>query len=257
MRAFRNFKNLKSWLKGLIFLSIIVPLFLAFQNFVKPEPLDKYAFTTKAMIMNPDPNDYRTIGFDASKYGVDDENFVRLLYASLLRRAPDAGGYNYWVNTLATRAITREALANAFRASEYAQLEPISDEEFVTGLYFQFLNREADIGGYNFWLGQLKSGAMNRETVVKNFKGSAEARSRCPGSSMQIIHACDRIKRYSGDLFKNESFLYANSVTSVNAAYQGERLELGACYEKYDHVRTGLKLLQGFWVGDNLTVDCR
>lgn len=52
-------------------------------------------------------------------YGANPTNaqFVTLLYSNVLQRAPDAGGYGYWVNQLASGAQTREQVLTGFSES--------------------------------------------------------------------------------------------------------------------------------------------
>ena len=57
-------------------------------------------------------------------YGASPGNgqFVTLLYDNVLHRAPDAGGYGYWVDQLASNAQTREQVLTGFSESPEHQL---------------------------------------------------------------------------------------------------------------------------------------
>jgi serralysin len=51
--------------------------------------------------------------------------FVDLLYQNVLNRAPESGGYNYWMDMLATRGLTREAMLGFFSESPENQAQVI------------------------------------------------------------------------------------------------------------------------------------
>ena len=50
----------------------------------------------------------------------------------------------------------------------------MSNAGFITYCYQVVLGRQPDSGGYNYWLGQLDSGARNRGEVMLAFSESAE-----------------------------------------------------------------------------------
>ena len=53
-------------------------------------------------------------------------------------------------------------------------LTNLNDQEFVSHLYEDVLQREPDSIGMNYWLGQLNSGAETRYEVLLGFSQSAE-----------------------------------------------------------------------------------
>jgi len=53
-------------------------------------------------------------------------------------------------------------------------LEDRNNQEFVSNLYEEVLQREPDSIGMNYWLGQLNSGAETRYEVLLGFSQSAE-----------------------------------------------------------------------------------
>ena len=50
----------------------------------------------------------------------------------------------------------------------------VSDSTYVNTLYKNVLDRDADTGGLNYWLGQLNSGAETRYEVLLGFSESTE-----------------------------------------------------------------------------------
>ena len=53
----------------------------------------------------------------------------------------------------------------------------MSDSFYVNTLYQNVLSRYADVGGLNYWLGQLHSGAETRYEVLLGFSESVENKS--------------------------------------------------------------------------------
>jgi hypothetical protein len=106
-------------------------------------------------------------------------------YRGMLARTPDQGGFDFWVAQFRT--------AQCQGAGQvYAQVESISSQfatggeylgknrtnaQYVGDLYNAFLRRGGDLGGVQFWIGQL-GGAMTREQVRQNFIASAEFQGR-------------------------------------------------------------------------------
>lgn len=97
-----------------------------------------------------------------------DEDFVSDLYSTYLQREPDETGYTTWLGTLradnARGEGGREHLVRAFEEStEFANLvagdiaaNPIDDSRtFVRQQYVDFLGREPDGSGWEFWTRQI------------------------------------------------------------------------------------------------------
>jgi hypothetical protein len=107
-------------------------------------------------------------------------------YRGLLARLPDPGGFNAWV------AAFRAAQCGG-RAAVVAQIEAISsafangpeytgkgrtNAQYVGDLYNAFLRRGGDLGGVQFWINDLDSGARTRENLRQNFIASPEFQGR-------------------------------------------------------------------------------
>jgi hypothetical protein len=119
----------------------------------------------------------------ASVSGSGERSLVIHYYRSILRRAPDTGGKNFWEGEK-TRVSNLGANVNEVWYS-MAQTFYFSPEYFafnrdntgyVTDLYNTFFNRAPDSGGLDFWVGNLNSG-MPREVLLAEFMFSAEFRN--------------------------------------------------------------------------------
>lgn len=105
------------------------------------------------------------------------------LYQAAFDRKPDQGGLSFWVRTLDSNVMTLEQIAGEFlRSAEFKSLygSGTSDANLLDLLYQNVLNREADIGGRDYWLGQLNAG-LTRERLLINFSESAENQANVIG----------------------------------------------------------------------------
>ncbi len=112
--------------------------------------------------------------------GSGEKSLVSHFYRSILRRAPDAPGKQFWsgeaqrVKDLGANVNEAwYAMAAGFFASpEYAGFGR-DDAGFMTDLYTTFFNRQPDAPGLAFWTGQIQQG-MPREVVLVSFMFSTE-----------------------------------------------------------------------------------
>ena len=85
------------------------------------------------------------------------EAFVNLVYQNILGRAPDPGGYAFWLGELNSGRRTRGQVMIGFSESaEYKGLT--SHEVYVTMMYVGMLRRSPEQEGFNFWVDYLDSG---------------------------------------------------------------------------------------------------
>jgi len=96
------------------------------------------------------------------------------LYDAALGRTPDQGGLNTWIAQLDSGAPLIN-LADAFLGSaEFGQrYGNLSNQDYVTLLYRNVLDRAPDEGGYALWNSVLAAGA-SRAQVLLSFSESAE-----------------------------------------------------------------------------------
>ncbi|HET9652225.1 MAG TPA: DUF4214 domain-containing protein, partial [Usitatibacter sp.] len=113
----------------------------------------------------------------AERYGaLSNEDFVFLVYANVLGRSPDAGGFAFWRSQLDSGALTRGAVMLQF--SESAEFQSLArNPVFATMLYIATMRRAPDAQGYAFWLGQLNGGTP-ATSVIDAFIRSPEYRAR-------------------------------------------------------------------------------
>ncbi|MEM7273964.1 MAG: DUF4214 domain-containing protein [Actinomycetota bacterium] len=100
---------------------------------------------------------------------------VSRLYQAYFLRQPDAGGFQYWRQQLASGAVSLIDISNAFAASaEFtATYGALTDAQFVDQVYLNVMGRPADPGGHAYWTGQLAAGVSRGEVMV-GFSESAE-----------------------------------------------------------------------------------
>jgi hypothetical protein len=112
--------------------------------------------------------------------GTGEQSLVTHYYRSILGRAPDAAGHDFWQSE-ATRVAGLGANVNEawfamamsfFSSAEYASFGR-DDTSYISDLYETFFNRAADADGTSYWKGQV-SGGMPRESVLLQFLFSPE-----------------------------------------------------------------------------------
>ncbi len=113
-------------------------------------------------------------------------NMVVDFYRGILSRLPDESGFQYWLGQFRTSqcmgahavTMTTNTISHNFlNSSEYLGRNRTNDQ-YVADLYYAFLRRAGDLGGYNSWLNQLYGGFMTREQVRVEFVNSQEFQGR-------------------------------------------------------------------------------
>lgn len=119
---------------------------------------------------------------------------VALLYQGALGRTPDTAGLIYWENIYQTLPASVQAMgayglsdvsagyngnlsvaAGFTNSAEFiAKYGTLTNQQFVTNLYANVLDRAPDTAGFNYWMNALSSG-QSREHVLVGFADSAEA----------------------------------------------------------------------------------
>lgn len=119
--------------------------------------------------------DDHTFSFDLSGNAAD----AYKLYAAALDRKPDTAGLNFWVDTLDRGAALKD-IADYFAASPEFVANHAGhndNQDFVTSLYTNTLQRGADVQGLQFWTGHLDAGHLDRADVLLAFSASSEFNS--------------------------------------------------------------------------------
>lgn len=113
-----------------------------------------------------------------SRYGsLSDDQFVRLVYANVLGRAPDAAGFSYWTGRLRSRSETRGGLMALFSESgEYRALT--RDATDVVLVHDAMLGRAASTATMDTWVGRIEGGTSSTATLIAQLFASTEYAAR-------------------------------------------------------------------------------
>ncbi|KAB1078820.1 DUF4214 domain-containing protein [Methylobacterium soli] len=100
---------------------------------------------------------------------------VARLYYTMLDRAPDAGGLEFWTDQL-EQGGALSSLAQGFLATSESQAKygSLANSSYVDALYENALGRHADADGLQFWTARLDSGTSRADLAVQ-LSDSAEA----------------------------------------------------------------------------------
>ena len=104
------------------------------------------------------------------------------LYIAYFDRAPDAGGLLFWGTSLANGVSLPEIAALFFEQPETQEKMPddLSSEAFVTRAYTNFLERDPDEAGRDFWVAQLEAGTVSRPEFMLALIEGARAETGSP-----------------------------------------------------------------------------
>jgi hypothetical protein len=107
-------------------------------------------------------------------------------YRGLLSRLPDDDGFAFWVQRFRTAQCQgpgavysqAESISSGFANSgEYAGRNR-TPAQYVGDLYNAFLRRGGDLGGVQFWINEITTGARSRDKVRQDFIASPEFNNR-------------------------------------------------------------------------------
>jgi len=98
------------------------------------------------------------------------------LYQAAFARQPDLDGLSFWIGQMdlgaALSTVAGQFIGSAEFVAKYGT-NP-TNEQFVTLLYQNVLNRLPDAGGLAFWVNQLNAGTITRPEVLIGFSESTE-----------------------------------------------------------------------------------
>ena len=94
-------------------------------------------------------------------------------YTSILGRTPDSAGLSYWQSLIPpppgdVKPVFRGMADFFFNSPEYLG-SSTSNSQFITDLYRTFYQREPDVAGLSYWLGQLTTAGVSRNSVIQAF----------------------------------------------------------------------------------------
>ena len=104
--------------------------------------------------------------------------FAERLYTTVLNRNAEQDGLNYWSDMIASGSVTGTNAAYNFVFGDEFVKADVSNGEFVKRLYRLFMDREADQGGYDYWMSRFDNGA-SRQEVFSSIAGSEEFGKIC------------------------------------------------------------------------------
>lgn len=105
------------------------------------------------------------VGFDV---GAGEATGAAYRMYGVLDRAPDAEGLGYWINSVDQGVLLTEMAQAFLDSAEYASSNGtnLNDNQFVTQLYEDVLQRKADESGRIYWVEQLARGASRAEVLI-------------------------------------------------------------------------------------------
>jgi hypothetical protein len=123
-------------------------------------------------------NAFATSAEFTTTYGtLDNDPYVRRAYQNTLGRAPTSTELSAAVADLNSGAKTRGSLMTSLSEGS-TFVSATANETKVIMTYFLMLQRRADQGGYDYWLGQLDTGAKTVNGMIAGFLSSAEYKGR-------------------------------------------------------------------------------
>ena len=139
-----------------------------------------------------DSNEFKSLN-------VSDSVFLDKSYLTFLDRTADAGGKAFWLNEMQNSGKKRESIFYNFALSDEFKtlcatygITPYNNEDgikaFTVRFYNIILDREADPGGLDFWVGQLRDKKATGVDIAKFFFNSEEYKSKNP-SDADFINA--------------------------------------------------------------------
>ena len=99
------------------------------------------------------------------------------LYNAGFGRFPDKDGFDYWIEKNTSNIDTYKKTAQSFILSdEFNNLYPSDsdNEQYITSLYLNVLDREPDIVGSQYWLNQIEMGFETKAELLMGFAESNE-----------------------------------------------------------------------------------
>ena len=99
------------------------------------------------------------------------------LYQATFDRFPDYKGIEYWITKNSSGENSYRQTAHSFILSDEYKNKygaETSNEDYLSNLYSNVLNRNPDDLGFNYWLGQLNTKSESRVEVLMGFSESNE-----------------------------------------------------------------------------------
>jgi uncharacterized surface protein with fasciclin (FAS1) repeats len=146
----------------------------------------------------------------AAQLDADQLQLLTELYVAYFDRAPDAGGLLFWGTSL-NNGVTLPEIAELFFDQPETQAKmpaDLSSEDFVDLAYQNFLERDPDQAGKDFWVGTLEAGTVSRPEFMLALIEGARADTGSPDDVRTI--------KDKGDI--GVSFALINGLNNVDDA---------------------------------------
>ncbi len=101
------------------------------------------------------------------RLALDATSFVTGLYNDVLKRAPDSGGLNFWVQRIQAGTTNLQVATFFWESAEHRGLQ-------VDEYYQNYLNRSPDANGRAFWVNRMLAGISNETGVQLGLLASVE-----------------------------------------------------------------------------------
>ena len=101
---------------------------------------------------------------------------VTAVYVAYYGRAADPDGRAFWSNQLDQSGGDLSGIIDAFGTSQEAvqRFGTLSNEAAVRTLFRDLFNREPDLDGLNFYVGELEAGRLSLQTIALDILNGAQ-----------------------------------------------------------------------------------
>ena len=167
--------------------------------------------------------------FASSLFGdkVQVEGFVERFYVTVLSRASEEAGLEYWSNGLLNKSEAGADIARGFIFSEEFINRATTNEAFLYVLYRAFFNREPDVAGLKTWSSLLSNGD-SRNNILNGFLYSQEFYNLCSEYGISpvdkiVIDSSTRTRfrvKQTGQLYSYDNYGYINEDIKDDGFYK-------------------------------------
>jgi hypothetical protein len=156
-----------------------------YRNFLNRLPTANEAATATSQITNAGTLVTFMNGLINNSNRIKNRYPVIRLYLAYFDRAPEPSGLAYWVGRLNAGTATLTSVSNFFASSaEFVELYGgTTNQEFVTLVYQNVLDRDPAPNEVAYWKGRLDQGTTTRGKLMIGFSESAEGKTHARGAA--------------------------------------------------------------------------
>ncbi|GAB2878865.1 hypothetical protein GCM10027277_55140 [Pseudoduganella ginsengisoli] len=153
------------------------------------------------------------------------------LYASLLDRAADRSGLEYWAGQMKAGQTAKQIANNMYNSGEaQAKYAGLSDAAYVDAIYVNTMNHAADSGGRAYWANLLANKTLTRGELAVTLMNNVENSTFGPGTPSLAEH----------DYLMNRTTVSANFAIT----YQIDNAPVGLAAQVVDQVSSNADSVQ-------------